>query len=225
MMRTESKDGSKFVTDEIFNTASHLSGSIASLLGMVLLIVKSSVLGDPWKIVSFSIYGITLLMVFFASAMHHGINSSKKTEEFLKLLDYSAIFPLIAGTFTPLCLVTLRTPIGWSVLGVIWGLAIIGITIKVIFPKIPKWTTNTIYISMGWIGGILAIPLFSKIGIVGFLYLLLGGILYSVGSAIYYSEKPNPVPGKFGFHEIWHIFVIAGALFHYLLMFFIVLPF
>ncbi|HOV15195.1 MAG TPA: hemolysin III family protein [Spirochaetota bacterium] len=222
-MRTESKDGSKFVTDEVFNTASHLSGSMAALLGMVILIVKSSYMGDPWKIVSFSIYGVTLLMVFFASTMHHGINSSKKIEQLLRLFDYIAIFPLIAGTFTPLCLVKLRTPIGWAVFGVIWALAIIGIVVKSVFPQIPKWATNTIYISMGWIGGILAIPLFPIIGVKGFLLLLFGGIFYSSGTFIYYNEKPNPIPGKFGFHEIWHIFVIFGALSHYLLMYFFVL--
>ncbi len=222
-MREVSKDGSKFVTDEIFNTSSHMAGSIAAFLGMAILIVKASFLADPWKIVSFSIYGLTLLAVFFASTMHHGINSSPKIEELLRLFDYIAIFPLIAGTFTPLCLVKLRTPIGWAIFGVIWVLAIIGVVIKSIFPQIPKWATNTIYISMGWIGGILAIPLFKVIGLWGFLLLLLGGIFYSSGTFIYYNEKPNPIPGKFGFHEIWHIFVILGALSHYMLMYFIVL--
>jgi hemolysin III len=221
----KSKDGSTHVTDEVFNTASHLSGSIASLVGIVLLIVSAAVTRDPWKIVSFSIYGLTLLSVFFASTLHHGINAKKKIVELLRLFDYMAIFPLIAGTFTPLCLILLRNHIGWSIFGIIWGLAALGIAVKAIFPNIPKWVTNTIYISMGWIGAVLVIPLFDRIGWTGFLLLLAGGIFYSTGSVIYYNEKPNPVPGKFGFHEIWHIFVICGALCHFLLMYLIALPF
>lgn len=224
MNSTVSKDGSPHTTDEVFNTVSHLAGAIFSLLGLVILVVQASVKGDPWLIVAFSIYGLSLFLVLISSTLHHGINGSEKVEHLLKLFDYLAIFPLISGTFTPLCLVLLRTPMGWSIFGVIWGLAIVGMIIKCIFPHIPKWVSSTIYISMGWMGFIIALLLFKTIGILGILYLSLGGIFYSIGFIVFNLEKPNPVPGKFGFHEIWHILVILGAFSHFLLMYFIVLP-
>jgi hemolysin III len=222
--RKLSKDGSIHVTDEKFNTASHIAGSVFALVVLVILVVYASVEGKVWHIVSFSIYGATLLAVFLASTFHHGIESEEKTESLFRLFDYFAIFLLIAGTYTPFCLILLRGPLGWSIFGLNWGLAAIGVAIKALFPKIPKWVTNTIYICMGWLGVIMLFPLFKIIGISGLALLLGGGAFYTIGSVIFYVEKPNPIPGKFGFHEIWHIFVIAGALLHALLMFFYLLP-
>jgi len=181
-------------------------------------------MSKPWHIVSFSIYGTSLIALFLASTLHHGINTSKRVEFILRLFDYFSINSLIAGTFTPLCLIFLRNWLGWTVLGVIWFLASIGIVIKAIIPKIPKWFTNTLYITMGWIGITIAIPLFKIINWQGIGLLLLGGIFYTAGFIIYNIEKPNPIKGKFGFHEIWHIFVLLGAASHYFMMLSIVLP-
>ena len=224
MKKKLSKDGSIHVTDEKINTVSHISAAIFSILGAVLLIVQSSAKSNPWAIVSFSIYGISLFGVFLASALHHGVNSNARIEFFLRQIDYMAIFPLIAGTFTPICLILYRTIVGWSVFGVIWGLAAAGITIKAVFPKIPKWVFGTMYISMGWIGVFLIIPIFRSAGIPGSLFLVLGALFYSMGFTVFNIEKPNPIKGKFGFHEIWHLLVILGAVFHYLMMYFAVLP-
>ncbi|MBN2546901.1 MAG: hemolysin III family protein [Spirochaetes bacterium] len=220
-----SKDGSINVTDEIINTQTHMIGAIFSLFGLVVLIVKSSIASKPWHIVSFSIYGASLLLVFLASTLHHGVNSSPKIEFIFKLFDYFAIFPLIAGTYTPLCLILLKNWLGWSVFGVVWALAVIGIVIKAIYPDIPRWFSSTIYITMGWVGTVIAIPLFKYLKLSGIVLLVLGGIFYSAGFIIYNIEKPNPIKGKFGFHEIWHILVMLGALSHYLMMYFIVLPY
>lgn len=225
MKKKVSKDGSKNVTDEIINTQTHLVGAIFSLFGLVILIVKSSIETKPWHIVSFSIYGASLLLVFLASTLHHGVNANPKIEFILKLFDYFAIFPLIAGTYTPLCLILLRNWLGWSVFGVVWGVAIIGIAIKALFPDIPRWFSSTIYITMGWLGAVIAIPIFQFIKIPGLLLLILGGFFYSIGFIIYNFEKPNPVKGKFGFHEIWHILVMLGAASHYFMMLFYVFPY
>ncbi|MCG8571190.1 MAG: hemolysin III family protein [Spirochaetes bacterium] len=219
-MNKLSKDGSVHVTDEVFNTASHLVGAIFSLVGWVLLIVKASVRGLPWQIVTFSIYGFTLFLLFLASTFHHGINGSKKVENTLKILDYSAIFPLIAGTYTPFCLVVLRDFLGWSIFGLIWGLAIIGITLKASIQHLPKWFTNTFYVAMGLVSVFFIIPLTQKLPLTALLLLGAGGFFYIIGSFIYYLEKPNPLPGKFGFHEIWHIFVLLGAASHFFIMYF-----
>ena len=107
---------------------------------------------------------------------------------------------------------------------VVWALAAAGITIKAVFPDVPKWFTNTLYICMGWVGVVLIFHVMPTIGLTGLLLLIIGGIFYSVGAVIFYIEKPNPVPGKFGFHEIWHLFVLAGAIIHFVFMFSIVLP-
>ena len=220
-----SKDGSIHVTDEIINTITHTAGAIFSLLGMVLLIVLAAVQAKTWHIVGFSIYGLSLFMLFLASTFHHGIDRSEKVNNFFRLFDYLSIFALIAGTYTPICLIISRDAWGWSIFGVIWALAAAGITIKAVFPSIPKWFTNTLYVCMGWVGVVLIFHVLPAIQMRGLLLILIGGILYSAGAVIFYVEKPNPVPGKFGFHEIWHLFVLAGAVVHFLFMFFIALPF
>lgn len=143
------------------------------------------------------------------------------------MLDYLAIYPLIAGTFTPFCLVFLHdSVIGWSFFGVAWFLAIIGMTLTAKWgPEfIPKWLSMTMYITIGWLGGVLAMWLLPVIGVEGLGVFILGGVFYTVGGYVYSSERPNPIPGKFGFHEIWHVAVILGAGTHYAVMYFYVLP-
>ncbi len=223
-----SKDGSIHVTDEIFNTTSHMISSMFALLGLVILIVKSSMMGDAWKIIGFSLYGSSLLCMFLCSSFHHGINGGSKFDFLFRLFDYIAIFPLIAGTYTPFCIITLRensswVSWGWSIFGVIWFIAIVGIVIKAVFPSVPKWVTNAIYVGMGWVGAVLIIPIFKILGWEASVLVVLGGLFYTIGSFIFYMEKPNPIAGKFGFHEIWHIFVILGALPHFIVMYFYVL--
>ncbi len=220
-----SKDGSIHVTDEVINTVTHMAGAVFSFLGAVLLIVLAASKGDPWKIVSFSVYGFSLILLFLASTFHHGLNLSERLNNFFRLFDYIAIYFLIAGSYTPVCLVVGRDAWGWSVFGVVWFIAAVGITVKSVFPGIPRWVSHTLYLSMSWVGIILMIRLIPLFGIKGFLLLLGGGVFYTVGAAVYYFEKPNPVPGKFGFHEIWHLFVLAGAFLHYLFMYLVVLPY
>ncbi len=228
-VRKLSKDGSIHVTDEIFNTISHMLGAMVALFGMVVLIVGASVQGNAWKIVSFALYGTSLLMMFMFSTLHHGINGSHKVEEFFRLFDYIAIFPLIAGTYTPLCLVTMQQdpfwlPYGWAIFGVVWFFCILGSIIKSAMPWLPKWVTTAIYVGMGWIGCVLIIPIFTILGPMAAALIAIGGVFYTIGSVIFFVEKPNPIKGKFGFHEIWHIFVFLGAIPHFLVMLFYVLP-
>lgn len=143
------------------------------------------------------------------------------------MLDYLAIYPLIAGTFTPFCLVLFHdTVIGWSFFGVAWFFAIIGMVLTAVFgpERIPKWMSMTMYITIGWFGGILSFWLVPAIGMDGFGLFIMGGVAYTVGGYVYSAEKPNLIPGKFGFHEIWHIAVVLGAGLHYGVMYFYVLP-
>ena len=222
--RDRSKDGSRHVTDERFNTASHLAAAIFALLGTVVLIVMSSVEGKPWHIVSFAVYGASLVTLFIASTLHHGIVGTPRVEELLRSLDYHAIFLLIAGTFTPMCLVVLRGPLGWSVFGVSWAVAVAGIALKAFSSRVPKWVFLTMYATMGWLGAAVAWPLTSFVDWSGLALLALGGLLYTGGAVVFALERPNPIPGRFGFHEIWHVFVVLGAAAHYFLMLHHVLP-
>mmetsp|Transcript_8289 Transcript_8289/g.16507 ORF Transcript_8289/g.16507 Transcript_8289/m.16507 type:complete len:283 (-) Transcript_8289:281-1129(-) len=222
-----SRDGSPHATDEVFNSGSHLAASMLSLLGTTLLVSGASSQGNAWKIVSFSIYGASLIFLFVCSTLHHAISSTPKVEARLRMLDYLAIYPLIAGTFTPLCLVFLNhSAIGWSFFGVAWFLSILGmyLTAKLGIDRLPKWMSMTMYITIGWLGAFLSLWLIPMIGMGGMVVFVMGGIWYTVGGYIYTSEQPNPYPGKFGFHEIWHIAVILGAGSHFALMFFYVLP-
>ena len=219
-----SKDGSNQVTDERINAITHLAACIFALFGCSILIVKASAEAKVWHIVSFSVYAVGLIGLFLASTLHHGVQGTPKVNKTLHIIDYVWIFVLIAATYTPVCLVPLRGMVGWTAFGVIWGVALIGILLKVFKPGIPKWVTTTTYISMGWLGLALAWPLFNSVPWWGVVIMALGGIFYTVGGIIFAAEKPNPWPGVFGFHEIWHLFVIAGAFSHYLFMLACVLP-
>jgi len=221
-----SRDGSPHATDEVFNSASHLAGLMSSILGSVLLIVEASYQGEPWKIVSFSIYGGSLIFLFGCSTLHHSISSSPVVMERLRMLDYLAIYPLIAGTFTPLCLVFYHdVPIGWCFCGTVWVLAIFGMVMTLyMFTKIPKWLSMTMYITLGWLGALMSTWLYAVIGSGGMALFILGGVFYTSGGYVYTSEKPNPIPGTFGFHEIWHIAVMLGATTHWFLIYLYVLP-
>mmetsp|Transcript_13280 Transcript_13280/g.28828 ORF Transcript_13280/g.28828 Transcript_13280/m.28828 type:complete len:282 (+) Transcript_13280:297-1142(+) len=221
-----SRDGSIHATDEVFNSVSHLAAFMVSLLGTVLLVTASSSQAEPWKIVSFSIYGASLLFLFGCSTLHHAISGPERLELRLRILDYAAIYPLIAGTFTPLCLVFYHdSTIGWSFCAVVWFLSIAGMLMTfLMFKKIPKWLSMTMYITLGWLGALMSYWLKVYLGVGGMALFILGGLFYTGGGWVYTKEHPNPYPGVFGFHEIWHIAVILGAASHWALMYFFVLP-
>ncbi|MGB3828072.1 MAG: hemolysin III family protein [Ornithinimicrobium sp.] len=218
-----SKDGSVHVTNERFNTISHLFGACFALLGAGLLISQAAEQGDPWKIVGMSIYGLSLVMLFTTSSLHHGLDGTPRVNEALRTLDYDSVFFLIAGTITPLVLVLVRNTYGWTVFGAVWAIALSGIVLRSVWRRVPKYITNTLYISLGWltvvlIGGGVSLP-------IGALVLMAaGGLVYSLGFVIFVIERPNPRPGVFGFHEVWHAMVLVAAALHYLLMYWYVLP-
>lgn len=212
-----SKDGSKHETDERINTITHLFGAILSLVGGALLIVRyldSGIIG----IAAVSVYCLGLFLLFLFSTLHHGINGGPKTNAVLRTFDYLTVYILIAGTFTPISLLYLKGLFGWTIFGVVWLLAIIGISLRASI-QLPKWFTNTFYITMGWIGGIVAIPLIQVLPLYKVGLLALGGIIYTIGFVIYTIERPNPIKGVFGFHEIWHICVLLAAACHYFMFY------
>lgn len=221
-MTATSKDNSVHVTDERINTISHLVGACFALLGASLLITQAASEGDPWTIVGVSIYSASLLTLFTCSTLHHGLDLSPRTNDILRTLDYTSVFFLIAGSVTPIVLVLSRTTYGWAVLGAVWAVAIAGIVGRSVWRDLPKWVTNTLFIVLGWMPVVLV---FGGISVpFGALALMAaGGILYSIGFVIFIIEKPNPIPGIFGFHEIWHLIVLVAATLHFIMIYIYVL--
>ena len=170
------------------------------------------------KEVSLLVYGVALILMFSASTAYHLIKAQPPVTQVLRKLDHSAIYLLIAGTYTPICLHFFTGFWQWGVVAIIWLMAIVGIVIKLFVIRAPRWLNAAVYLVMGWLC-ILGIPIMLAAMPVGALFwLLLGGILFSVGSIVYVVEKPDFYPGVFGFHEVWHVFVILGCLSHFILV-------
>ena len=170
------------------------------------------------KEVSLLVYGVSLILMFSASTAYHLIKAQPPATQVLRKLDHSAIYLLIAGTYTPICLHFFTGFFQWGVVAIIWLMAIVGIVIKLFVIRAPRWLNAAVYLVMGWLC-ILGIPIMLAAMPVGALFwLLLGGILFSVGSIVYVVEKPDFYPGVFGFHEVWHVFVILGCLSHFILV-------
>ena len=201
---------------------SHLLGVALSIAGLVTLLVESR--GDPWRVVGFSIYGASLVLLYSASTIYHWQALPPRAEDILKRLDHVAIFALIAGTYTPVCLVTLRGGWGWSVLGLVWGLALLGLVLKLFFEHLPRWSSTALYVGMGWMAVVAIVPLVQRLPVSGMIWLVTGGVLYTLGAVIYAVKWPNPVPRVFGFHEVFHLFVLAGSITHFVFMMRYVLP-
>ncbi len=200
---------------EPVNALTHIAGAFASLVGLILLIVFAYIHAEALHIVSFSIFGTTLFMMYTASSFYHAMNLSEKGIANMRRIDHVMIFLLIAGTYTPFCLVPLRGVWGWALFGLVWSIALIGSIIKIFFMNIPRWISTAIYLVMGWLCLTAIYPLSKTLEIASLLWLIFGGLFYSTGAIIYALKRPNPYPNLFGFHEIWHLFVLAGSFCHF----------
>ena len=194
--------------EEIANTITHGIGVGLSIAGLVLLVVRAAIHGDAWQVTSFAIYGSSLILLYLASTLYHGFRS-ERVKRILRLLDHSAIYLLIAGTYTPFVLVTLRGPWGWTLFGIIWGLALLGVTFKLIFGHRYEMLSTVFYLLMGWVVIIAIKPLIAALPAAGLAWLVAGGLAYSLGVIFYVWEK---LPYN---HAIWHGFVLAGSFFHF----------
>ncbi|MHB1359544.1 MAG: PAQR family membrane homeostasis protein TrhA [Rhodocyclaceae bacterium] len=201
---------------EKFNALTHLIGAALALAGGVVLVTLAVQDGDPWKIVSVSIYGATLLLLYSASTLYHSVKGRAK--RILQKLDHFSIYLLIAGSYTPFCLVTLRGPWGWSLFGVVWGLAVLGILQELRPGRATRQLSVAIYVVMGWTALVAIVPLLEKLGLAGFAWLAGGGLLYTVG-IIFYALDARLRHA----HGIWHLFVIAGSAAHYVAILYYVL--
>ncbi len=194
--------------DERLNSISHLIGTALALAGLVVLVVHAARLGDPWKIVSFSVYGVTLVALYFFSALYHSTQGKART--IFQTLDHAAIYLLIAGTYTPFTLVTLRGVRGWWLFGIIWGLALVGMLQDLLAARRRSILSVVLYLLMGWLVVTAIRPLARALPFAGVAWLVAGGLSYTIGVVFYALDEKLP----YG-HEIFHFFVLAGSACHY----------
>ncbi|MBN2695285.1 hemolysin III family protein [bacterium] len=209
---------------EPINGLTHFIGALLAIAALVVLVVKSAIDGTAWHVVSFSIYGTSMFLLYLFSSLYHWLPLRYKGVLKMRKLDHMMIFVMIAGSYTPMCLIPLRGPWGWSLFGTIWGIAITGFFIKIFWLNAPRVLYVSIYIVMGWLVVIAIYPISKVFPTGGMVWLAIGGIFYTFGAVIYAKKKPNPIPNIFGFHEIWHIFVMLGSGAHFWMMWRYILP-
>lgn len=201
---------------EPVNGLTHLGAAVAAAFGLVLLLVTAQ--ASFVKQLSLAVYGLSLILTFVASGVYHSVNARPSIMTLLRHLDHSAIYLLIAGTYTPILLRFLSGAWLWGMLLTIWVIALAGIGIKIFMINAPRWITAGIYLVMGWLGVIAFPQIYATMPLGAILWLLAGGIFFTLGAVVYILKKPDFYPNVFGFHEIWHIFVILGCLCHFIVI-------
>jgi hemolysin III len=190
----------------------HLTGALLSVFGLILLVYQAN---NTVQTIAFSIYGLSLILLYTASSLYHLLPVSQKIIDILQRLDHMMIYILIAGTYTPFTLLALHGGLKWGMFSIIWALAFTGIVLKLVWFNAPRWLSTIFYLGMGWLAIVMFPELINDLNMNGIIWIGLGGLSYTIGAVIYATKKPNPFPNVFGFHEIWHIFVLFGSFCHF----------
>lgn len=194
--------------EELANAVTHGIGAVAAIVGLPFLVVVAATEGDAYRVVAVSIYGATLILLYLASTLYHAVPPSR-LKQFFRSLDHAAIYLLIAGTYTPFTLGTMRGVWGWSLFGVVWGLAVAGIAVKAVLGPRGGVVSTVVYVLMGWLAIVAVAPLSRAVGPGGILWIGLGGLTYTAG-IVFYAWRRMPYS-----HMVWHLFVVGGSVFHY----------
>lgn len=197
---------------EPFNAGSHLVGLLLAAMGTAVLLREAR---GQTQLVAFTIYGASLLLLYGTSTVYHALPLPAPFLQRLRTLDHIAIYFLIAGTYTPLLLVTLRGTLGLTMLVVVWAIALAGVPFKIHYLHAPVWLSTATYLGMGWLAVFALAPLMRVVPITGVAWLAAGGMAYTVGAVIFTRERPNPLPQVFGYHGIWHLLVLLGSACHF----------
>lgn len=197
-----------------FSAISHYIGAALALPAALFLIAWEG--SSPERVAALIIYGVSLFGLFAASGTYHTPVAGPRTIEVLRKIDHSAIYLLIAGTYTPFCAIAFTGFWQWGLLSVIWLLALIGIGVKIFVINAPRWVTAGVYIAMGWLAVFAVGEIFTRLSLTTIAWMLAGGLLYTFGAVIYATKKADFFPGRFGFHEVWHLFVLLGAAAHFI---------
>lgn len=207
---------------EPVNTWTHFITFVLSLAGLVYLIIVSR--SSAAKVATMSTYGATLILLYGASSLYHWIRTSPKKVLVLKKLDHSAIYLLIAGSYTPVFFYGLSGGWKWAMLSIVWLLACAGIILKMWYINAPRWVSTSFYVALGWIALVPFIQLVRTLPAGAIALMITGGVVYTVGAAIYATKRLDFFPGRFGFHEIFHLFVIAGSIIHFIMVAHYIVP-
>lgn len=200
---------------EPVNGLTHGIGALLALAGLILLLYNAISEGSVSKIVSFSIFGGSMVLLYAASSLYHSVSAKEKTLVWLQKADHCMIYVFIAGSYTPMCLLLLDNSWRWIVFCGIWAVAIIGIIKKFMWVSVPRWLSTVFYLLMGWFGVLLFPAMAAQQPLAFLMWIIAGGLAYTIGAVIYGIKKPNPIPEWFGHHEIWHLFVMAGTFSHF----------
>jgi len=198
---------------EPVNSLTHWGGAFLALIGLIVLLIVGW--GTPTKVISLLVYGISLIFLFSASATYHMVQVKERALEIFRKIDHAAIYFLIAGTYTPFCVNAFSGFWKWGMLSIIWSLALIGIVVKVFYIRAPRWLNAGLYLLMGWLCIAAIGQMLATLAVWVLLWLIAGGLIYTFGAIVYITRIFNFVPGVFGFHEIWHIFVMLAAAAHF----------
>jgi len=205
-----------------WSAITHGVGAVLAAVGTVLLLARSAALGlDAWHIVSFAIYGVSMICLYTASTLYHCVNTSVAGRLALRKYDHCSIALLIAGSYTPICLTVLRTQgaWGWAIFGVIWAMAAASCCLSLFWINTPRWLTSGVYLVMGWLAVLALFPLVRSLPAAGMAWLVAGGVLYTAGGILYAIKWPGRNNPRFGCHEIFHVFIVAGSVCHFFLMY------
>lgn len=204
----------------------HGIAMLLALAGASPLIIKAAHQEDSLHIIALSIFILTMILLYAASTIYHSVDSTEKVNRRLRKMDHMMIFIMIAGSYTPVCLIALHNKTGYILCGLVWFIAILGILLKGLWINCPKWLSSVLYISMGWLCVLAFVPIFHSLPRAGFDWLLAGGIIYTIGGIIYALKLPlfNSRHRNFGSHEIFHVFIMLGSACHFIVMYFFVAP-
>jgi len=203
---------------EPLNAYSHFLGALIAVPGLILLLERVPLGAGARYYAALSIFGASLILLYSTSGLYHVVNGSKRLIAYLRRLDHMMIYILIAGTYTPICLLVLEGSWRWGLLIAVWSLALLGIIFKLVWFSAPRWLSTASYILMGWVAAIAFYPLSMAMSLAGMVSLILGGIFYSLGGVIYATKWPRLNLQTVGFHEIFHFLVLAGSLTHYIMV-------
>ena len=201
-----------------WSAITHGAGAALALLGTLALLLQSAAAGKWLHFRLFLVYGLSMVCLYTASTLYHTLRTSVPGRLALRKYDHCSIYLLIAGSYTPICLTALRNSGGPALLGTVWGLAVAGLVLTLCKLSIPRWLSSVIYLCMGWLAVFAIVPIYRTLPAAGFFWLLLGGILYSVGGVLYAVKWPGRNNPRFGCHEIFHLFILLGSIAHFVLM-------
>lgn len=211
----------KFKLKDPGSSITHFIGMLMALFAATPLLIRASLNPDKVHLISLAVFILSMILLYGASATYHALDLSEKTNRILRKLDHMMIFILIAGTYTPVCLIVLNGSVGYGLLALVWGIALAGILVKAFWITCPKWFSSLLYIAMGWVCVLAFTQIINSLPSQAFHWLLAGGIIYTIGGIIYALKLPifNTKHKNFGSHEIFHLFVMGGSVCHFIMMY------